>query len=627
MKKITWLFCPILCLTLAPCLIHASVETNEEVPFVSLTRQGLSSRKLPTNISVLKREDLERSGAETVDEVLDQLPGIDLSRSGALGSFTTVRMRGVTGSAQVQVVVDDHPLGGVSNQSIDLAQIPVDSIERIEVVRGGSSVLYGANTIGGVIHIFTRHHLAEKPRVEVGFEGRSHQTKIVHANAGASGGGFDGFATVGKLRTDGFQQNSDAEQVNGLANVGYSFPNAARITFGISAVDHEVGNPRGTNVPFHEWNGEKERAAAETDARSEKTRKEGRLKVALPFMNAGTFQSLVYGSEDTLIDRPQVGATASFDQTNRIVGNDTRFIGAGGLTLGAAYERDEQETVGRVPSHITNWGLYVAQVFGRNRLTFIPGFRFDQHGTFGNEFNPRFTVVYRVLSRWSLSANAARSFRAPNFLELFYESNFFNGNPFLEPERAWTYDLGSEVTLSGNRVVKMTGYYTRVKDRIFPTMTTYINLNTAELSGFEFEMEGRIGPFRDILNYTFQRAKGNSGTTSKYVPLRLTPPHMANGTLIWDGSGCLKGFEVSNTVQYVARQYQSNGNQGEKLPSYGLWHARVTKKWGFGEVFLGVDNITNKRYAESFDSDPNTWATTFNPAPDRTYRGGVKITF
>jgi outer membrane cobalamin receptor len=186
--------------------------------------------QLPTNISALTEQQIKESGAQTLDQVLNLLPAVDVQRSGTLGAFSTVRLRGVPSSAQVQIVVDDQPLGGVSTQFVDASQIPVENIERVEVVRGGSSVLYGTNTIGGVIHIITKKRIDEKPSVGVGFQAGSFGAKIYKAEAGGVLSRFDGFATVSHYRTDGFQQNSEAKNTTGTGAAGYSFPNGARIS-------------------------------------------------------------------------------------------------------------------------------------------------------------------------------------------------------------------------------------------------------------------------------------------------------------------------------------------------------------------------------------------------------------
>jgi outer membrane cobalamin receptor len=137
-------------------LSWADTNPSNDDAFVSLTRSPENPDNLPTNISVVTRQDIAKSGATTVADLLDFVTSVDVGRSGSLGSSSFVRMRGVPSANQVQVLVDDQPIGGSSIQNINLTLLPVDNIDRIEIVRGGASVLYGANSVGGIVHIITK---------------------------------------------------------------------------------------------------------------------------------------------------------------------------------------------------------------------------------------------------------------------------------------------------------------------------------------------------------------------------------------------------------------------------------------------------------------------------------------
>lgn len=610
------------------CITQAAVDDV----FVSLTRRPSRIHKLPTNVTMITSKEIERSGATTLAEVLDLYPSVDLSRSGFLGSLTSVRLRGVPTSDHVQVLVDDQPLGGVSIQSINVGLIPVENIDRIEIVRGGSSVLYGANTIGGVVHIFTKRQRNERVFLDANVEGRSHQTKITNASIGSRGSKADGFLNVGRYETGGFQQNSDADNKNFAGNIGYSFSNAARISVDAAYIDHEIGTPNGTPVPFDQWDGEKEKRPNSSTSRVENKHGETRIKAIYPFAKAGTVQSVVHYSRDLYKLRlsPSADPLSTFD--NRIIGNDTRFIFTNGVTVGGSYGRDERRALTQLPHHATNWGAYLQDQISWRKVDISPAIRFDQHGTFGNQYNPRLSVVYHALPDWQLSANAARSFRAPTLVDLyvvatdpFFPAFDFFGNPNLKPEIAWTYDVGTRLSVNDGATISLTGYYSRIEDRITPVDSdgngfndTLRNLSTAELVGAEVELKAQTGPFSHRANHAFQRAKGSSATSAKFVPLRLTPKHIANYELAWAGK---RGLQLINILQYVAKQFEFDGERGNRLPSYTLWHARVQQKIKFLTLFAGVQNITDKRYAESI---------TFGnpvPQPGRIYSGGINMTF
>jgi outer membrane receptor protein involved in Fe transport len=547
-------------------------------------------------------------------------------------------------SAQVQVLVDDRPVGGVSTQFTDLSQIPAENIERIEIVRGGSSVLYGANTIGGVIHVITkRHRDEERARSSIGWETGSFKTHIYRADLGAKARGFDGYVNASRYFTNGFQQNADGDNFSAAGNGGYSFDNGARVSLDLSRADHEIGDPQGTTVPISQWDGSREHFAANPSQRVEQKYTTARLQASWPLGTAVNVQSAFYGSHQDYQIFPSRVAPVSFDQDIRIVGNDTRFFLPGGFTLGGAYERDEQDILtSGFAAHITNWSVYAQETLNMGDATLIPAVRLDQHSAFGNVVNPRFTAVYRFSEDVKVSANAARSFRAPTLSNLYADfpdtdgiaPDFsFYANRNLRPETAWTYDLGFRTRTpdSIDSELSVTGFYTRLRERITPADTngdgisdTNVNAPRAEMSGVETELSAKWGPLTEKMNYAYQRAVGDAAGFSGFVPLRLTPQHMANCELIWD---LPKRWSVSGSLQYVHKQYELDNEMGIKLPSYTLWHARLSKKILGAELYFGVENITDIRYAEAFSTHPTTFATTIYPQPGRTFWGGMTIRF
>lgn len=609
--------------------VHALVD--DESTFVSLTRQPTSVSKLPTNISILDSDQIARSGAKTLSEVLDILPGIDVQRSGEIGTLSSIRMRGVPTSNQVQIIIDDQPVGGVSIQEINIGLIPVDNIERIEVVRGSSPILYGANTIGGVVHIITKKKL-DTPEVTLGFEGRSYATKINTAKAGGQAGALNYFVTGSHYETDGYLHNSEGKDTTVTNSFGYDFGGGANVGLDAEFTKHDLGSPNGTSVPFDRWNRDRERVPNSLTQNVQNELNRVRLKGVAPLGGSAQLQSMAYTSNESYKLRLSRAADplATFD--NKVVGNDTRLSFVNGFVFGGSYERDERESLGQLPRHTTNWGLYAQHEINANKLSLLPALRFDQHGSFGNQLNPRLAIVYRLMDAWKVSASAARSFRAPTLADLyivatdpFFPAFDFFGNPNLKPETAWTYDVGSEVRPSENTRVSLTGYFTRIRERITTVDTdgngnndTYRNLSRAELTGLELEIGAKTGFFSHELNGTVQQAKGTSATGAKYERLRLTPRYLANYRLT---ATAPTRTRFINTLQFVDHQFQNDGNRGIKLPDYLLWHVRLEQQIKGLTMFAGVNNLSDKIYAESF--------TFGNPTPQapRTYVAGASMTF
>jgi outer membrane receptor protein involved in Fe transport len=231
--------------------------------------------------------------------------------------------------------------------------------------------------------------------------------------------------------------------------------------------------------------------------------------------------------------------------------------------------------------------------------------------------------VYNVVPAWSLSTNLARSYRSPDFTELFYDSPSLKGNKDLKPETAWTYDLGSRVRLGQVATFDLTGFYTDMQDRIAVVGSNFVNIANAEIAGVEAAVRVTLPRVRSELSYTHQRARGNTAARSEFVPLLQTPEDLATALIDWNVAG---GLSLINTAHASAEQFEQNDHQGKRAPGYLVWNARLEQRVKSVTFFAGVDNITDEHYAESFNFDSNTtFETTLVPQPGRAYRGGVSI--
>jgi outer membrane cobalamin receptor len=616
-------------------LLPLPILQADEPTFLSLSRRPTLESNLPANVSVVTAEDIEKMGADSLSDILERLPSVDVSRSGSLGTLSTIRLRAATTSNQVQIVIDDQPLGGVSIQEINIDLVPIEDIEKIEIVRGGSSVLYGANTIGGVIHIFTKRHVSDQPTASLSEEVGSYKTKIRRAHIGAKNARVSGTLFINSFETDGFSINSDVKNNNDSGNIGFSFSNGGFLGADVSITDRESGSSNGTSVPMDQWNGHLERQPNSLTQRIENNFVRSLLRGHAP-IGIGVIQSVVYNSRETykLALDAHSNPFASFD--NRITGQDTRLLLDQGTTVGVAYERDTRFSLGQIPRHIINWGSYLQHEAKFKKLILTPAVRFDQHSTFGNEWNPRLTAVYRASDRFRLSANAAQAFRAPTLVDLFIVStdpffpafDFF-GNPNLKPEKANTYDTGFWFKVGENSFLSMessvSGFYTKIKDRITTVDTdangnvdTLQNVSKAEVTGVELESTVQVGKIKNKLSWTLQKGRATSLGSTKFIPIRLTPSYLFNIDTFIPLPFTL---EFVNQIRGSGHQFERDNHQGVRLPSYTLWNISLSKKLPFGRVYGSVQNLTGKRYSES---------VTFGnavPQPDRTYWTGVEVKF
>jgi outer membrane receptor protein involved in Fe transport len=358
---------------------------------------------------------------------------------------------------------------------------------------------------------------------------------------------------------------------------------------------------------------------ANPDARVTQTLDENRLLFNSPIGRMTTIQSSFYLSKQVYATKPTEFSVPDFEQHNRIAGNDTRLFFADGTTLGGSYERDDQNNLDQSENHIVNVAGYIEKDFHWQRLSFIPAARLDDNSAFGSIVNPRLTAVYHLTDILSLSGNLARAYRAPSFLELFYQSPTFNGNPDLSPEKGWTTDLGAAFRLE-HETIQATYFRSQIKDRIAPTLTTYENQPDAFIHGLEFGWTGNVPLFQELrlthdVSTTRTWAYGNSASNPAEVPLRMTPVNTAGAQvgLIY------RVWTLSNNFRYKGEVWEQDNHQGGRLPPFFVWDANLTRSMKHLDLTVGVRNILNRRYAESFDMDLNTFQTTIDPQPDRNY--------
>ncbi len=606
-------------------------EEDDEGLFLSLNRNAEDPKRLPTNISALTAEDIQRQKPAVLEDALSLLPGVLVQRSGPLGTLSTLRLRGVPSSSQVLILVDDVPLGGVGSQFADLSQIPIETVDRVEIVRGGGSALYGANAVGGVVHVITKKPKEEGARTTLKGDYRSFGTQIYQGDFSIKRGAWDAYVNGGRYLTDGFQKNQDAENIYGLGKAGYTLSSGAHFGLELERMGHKVGNPSGTPVPLGQWNGDREKEANDPTARTEKDSTRMRATAAVP-LGAVLWQTSLWGYTEKNENTKSSFGYADTIRQKDLTGGDTRFNWGHLFVLGASLERDQRRNskVGEdvQQDHVVNAGTYAQATFATGKWEFLPALRWDHHSAFGSEVDPRLTVVYRPDENLKLSANAARSFRAPDMSALFDNFDAFPpyvgptvANPNVQPEIGWAYDAGVERKMGQHALVRATGYYTHLKDRIYttsyadPTVNTTHNGPVAEMSGAEVEGEVSFPVGRFATQYTYLRAIGNSANSSEFLALRLSPRHSASAELNLEAPN---KWVLTNTVRYLHKQFTSDGDKGSKLPSFTLWGARLSKTILAADFYVAVDNITDKHYTESI---------VFDPMPGRTFGAGVTIRF
>jgi len=487
------LFCPawifLIVLTLAlPARAQTAPPPTFELPEVEVPgkRPQLPSTT-PASISVITSDELALLGALTVADALRVLPELRIKQSGGPGSLTTVSIRG-SSSAQVLILLDGVPLNRPDQASVDLSTLPIQNVERIEVLRGPFSAIYGSAALGGVINIVTRAAPLSLVSTRVGSYGLTGNLLSIGGRTGNLTYLVQGILNA----SGGFAPDTDFSNTTTMAKLRWQTADDAAATLTLNRLWHATGAPG----PVPTAPGE---PAQDLLARL----REDRTLVDLSWRSGKAdgpgILARFYYLDDTVNFNGPAFAFQSEDAA-RLWGVQAQVVlvpwSGHLLTLGGEYQGQTIAHTDNVPSPFSNQGYDLAfylqddwQIASGILLSL--GVREDSFQTYGSQVDPRIGVVVVLTDRLNLRAGAGRTFREPTFDEL---APTFSGNPSLQPETAWSYDLGVEFALAPGLALHLTGYYTDATNLITsaPPLFVPLNVGHALVNGASIEIVGQV---------------------------------------------------------------------------------------------------------------------------------------
>lgn len=527
-------------LLLAPAVVAGQGTARDTVRtapvVVTATRSAIAGDRVPASVSVLTGEQLRREGIVTVADALRQVPGVALAQSASYGSATSLFIRGGE-SKFTKVLVDGVPVNDAGG-AFDFSSIPTDNVDRIEVVRGPSSVLYGSDAVAGVVQIFTRRG-----------------TRGVHGELGVRGGGFATSDVEGALRGAATPGNAAIDWSVGAARhrtAGYQAFNSAFSDNSASALVHgALGRAEGQlslrygDIALHfptDGSGQ----VVDSNA----VHREDRLAIGaggsvrlseLLSLQANLASNDVHGVTDDQPDSPgddQGYYYSTADRTRRRSGDlriELSLPRATRLTVGGQVEREWQAsatTSNFGPSGFTaarrTRGAYAQLLLDPSeRWTSTIGGRYEHNERFGDFWTWRAAASARIAQGTRLRASAGTAFREPTFLEN-YGSDFVIGNPTLAPEQSFSVDAGLEHQLGDRGQVTATWFansFRNLIDYVYSaTEPNYFNLARTRATGVE--LEGRVelpAGWHTEASFTYLDARvvtpgASTGITSTFAP-------------------------------------------------------------------------------------------------------------
>lgn len=405
----------------------SAIIRDSQVRVVTVTAAPVAGdvREAASPVSTLERGDLEMFAASGALGALHGIPGVFVQRSGDFGR-ADADIRGLGQNCRrIAVLVDGKPEKmGLFGCAVSHA-FPLDNVERIEVVKGPASVLYGGEALGGAVNIIT-HMPERKFENEINASYGGFNTRQFNLRHGANWGKFKYFLTCDRRLSDGHRENSQYSGWSATGKALFEIAPGARLSFGVKYFDGDKHEPGPVGAPvYNYWNVYRRGAV---DLSFSKTGERDEYAVFV-YRNFGAHRFS--------------DGFDSHDYTNGISGRFTRrFSQGGGLTVGGDWRGFGGSNKGFPRGE---WNKSEGSLFLHNQMCLggkwivSGGVRLQMDSLFGSEWCPRVGLVYRVSPEMELRASLDKGFRSPQLNELYM---FPPANADLEPERVWNYEMG-----------------------------------------------------------------------------------------------------------------------------------------------------------------------------------------
>jgi outer membrane cobalamin receptor len=616
---------------------------------VSATRGDAVTSALGISVSALEGDRIAEREPSDFLHLLQDVPGVAVARTGGAGQQASAFVRGGNSNFQV-VLVDGVPVNEPGGAYDFGSQLPLD-LERVEVVRGAASALYGNDALAGAIHLVTRRPAAgESASFRAEAEGGSFDWRRAQAGTSGRSGSLDWNAGLVRLETDNEEPNSAFDETAGAAALGARLGerSSARVVVRTESSDHGTPGQTAYGRPDTGARFDWDSLVVSAQARHVGARIAHELH--------GGFSSVDHVTRDTIDSGPFLARsgdrvapfelpdsidTAGFqNETRRLTLGYKADVQAGGrhlLTAGADVER-ESGAVGQRPDGLisperTNVGAYVQdRVVLGDRAFLTAGARLEHNDSFGTRVVPRVALALRLrggADGTTLRASAGAGIKEPDFFESFGISFFAQGNPDLKPERSRTYDVGLEQRGLGGRLsVEATAFHHDYLDQIayhivdFTTFQgTFVNLGKTRARGLELSLRAvPVERLRLSADYTLLDGEvivSDSDFDPVYAvgrSLLRRPRHQAAlGARVGDDRA-----SVGATLVRVGRRADSDfaGLGFTENEGYTRLDARAHVRVARGlQAFVVSENLLDRRYEEALGY----------PALGRSIRVGLRF--
>lgn len=597
--------------------IEKSYTVDEVV--VTGTRSETDIRHLPMSISVVNRQQIDQRYEQSLLPLLtEQVPGLFTTGRGIMGYGVStgaaggMSLRGVGGTPTtgLLVLIDGHPqyMGLMGHPLSDAYQSML--AERVEVVRGPASVLYGSNAMGGVINIVTNKLKEDGIKNNVRLSYGSYNTLTTEASSSIRKGRFSSVVTASYNKTDGHRENMDFNQYSGYVKMGYEFSHAWNIFADANLTHFNASNPGTVAAPVFDNDSRVTRGMTSFSIENNYSRTSGALKF---FYNWGRHKindgysagadplNYRFNSKDQMLGITWYQSATLFTGNRITFGVDYQHLG------GEAWNQftdSRTEIADKTENEIAGY-VDFRQALG-SLFTLDIGQRVDHHSQTGTEWIPQAGLSMHLPRTAELKAMVSKGFRNPTIRELYM---FRPQNPDLKPESMMNYEISFSQSLMDNALsYGLNIFYINGENMIqtVPVNGRPLNINTGKTEnwGVETNVNYRMNPsWMFSTNYSWLRMR---------YPVVAAPEHKLYAGVDFSR----EKWSVSTGVQYVCGLYTSiNSNTKE---NFVLWNLRGSYRLcHLAHLFVRGENLLAQRYEINLGY----------PMPKATIMGGINLNF
>jgi len=615
---------------------------------VTATRNEELATSIPVATEVLNSKKLQETNAKNVGEALKSVGASLIKSYGALGSLESISLRGST-NAQVLILIDGQRLNNAQEGSVDLSSIPLDAVEKIEVVKGGNSAMYGSDAVGGVINVITKS-MARQDKMDISVSGMygTFKTQKYDVSVGQGIKNFDYFISYNRTQSDGnFEytdnskskvelKNGDTKADNLFVKGGWLFGDQSRLSAFYQYRTSNNGSPGSISYPNYS-------ARNKIDKNHYSISYEGLSTGAFAF----NFNAYLINQHHSYINPESYLGTEENVYDTRAIGivlqafTDLNELGL--LSYGYEFRQDRLESdyfvngvsnpfIGDHQRNVNS--LYLQNDWKYSfdkawKISVVPAVRLDSYPEdgIGSQFSPKIGVSLSHDENWrgSIRGNIGKVYRAPTYEDLFWpEDSWTKGNPDLKPEKGITYDFGFIIQFAelGSWSIESTYFASELNDLILWASASSgkwmpTNVSKANIKGLESKVawkgfEGMVGIQASYTNMSAKDDSDDPETSGKYLIYRPKDKF----DLIINLNYSIASLNVF--YNYVGKRFHDSDNTTE-MESYNLISANI----GVTPKVLGAD--LNLKLEFNNLGDKEIQAVQGSPLPGREIRFSMGV--